>query len=93
MSYKQKLDDAVDYPFKHKALEIGAEADKELEAKEKLIIELENCPRTIWGAANKVSCVYFECEDDANRYAGSFGATVNINVFPVDVITKKGKED
>jgi len=53
----------------------------------KTIAELRSCPKTIWCAANKVSSLYFECKDDANRYAGSFGATVNIRVFDIDVIT------
>ena len=42
----------------------------------------------IWCAGNKTSSMYFESEDDAKSWQSSFGASVGISVWPIQVMRK-----
>jgi len=56
MTYKQRLDDEVDYPFKHKAIEIGQDADKE-------IADLKSLKAFQRNGIEKLQCMNQELED------------------------------
>ncbi len=49
----------------------------------------------IYVAANKTSTMYFESKDDAEKYAGSYGAAAGIQVFEAFVMpsSKKVEDD
>ena len=48
---------------------------------------------TIYQASNDTSVLYFENEEDAQKYAGSAGVCAGINVCPVAVIQSQSKNE
>ena len=51
--------------------------------------------KTIWCAGNRVSSMYFEDRDDADKYAGSCGPCAGVEVWPVSYVlsSKVDKSD
>lgn len=66
MSYKDRLDNEVDYPYKHKALELGEEADKEIAD---LKMEIEADDRNVNDLIDQVDSLgkELEAKDKENK--------------------------